>query len=134
MKQTTSLQETVDNDGIQIDSSGGSDVYLTISLYVPIVVTEVTIEHISHELSLDWKSAPKDFVVYGSNDKSFNHDIFVLGTNMFDDKGKTLQTFEMIKTQKTFKFVKFVIQSNYGAEYTCLYRVRVHGTQDVSLH
>ena len=109
-----------------------SDVYVTISLYAPIIVTHVTIEHINRELVLNWNSAPKEFVVYGSNNQGFN-DPKVLLTETFDINGHYLQTFETsVQSKRSFQYIKFSISSNYGSEYTCIYRLRVHGIPEES--
>ncbi|KHJ83241.1 hypothetical protein OESDEN_17062 [Oesophagostomum dentatum] len=53
----------------------------------------------------------------------------LLGDFTYDIKGAPLQFF-VIKTQPDYpvKIIEMEVTSNYGAEYTSLYRLRVHGS------
>ena len=51
-----------------------------------------------------------------------------LGRFKFDLTGNAIQTFEMSNKPKPYRMVRIVVDSNSGnPDYTCLYRVRVHG-------
>lgn len=51
------------------------------------------------------------------------------GTFEYDKEGKPIQYFEVLHpSTKGFRLVRLKIYSNWGnMEYTCVYRVRVHG-------
>lgn len=54
----------------------------------------------------------------------------VLGSFVYEINGKALQTFELpdIGVKANYGHVELHVLSNYGhAEYTCVYRFRVHG-------
>ncbi|WWC89963.1 uncharacterized protein L201_004892 [Kwoniella dendrophila CBS 6074] len=123
---------------------------LGVMLTKKIVPTHFTIEHAPKELALDMKSAPKVIQVMGVIDneedkKKFTEywtendisdatipDHLPLGTVTYDAKSiSNIQTFpiseEIPKLGISIGIVIFKIESNYGGDFTCLYRVRVHG-------
>ncbi|KAL8175414.1 UNVERIFIED_CONTAM: hypothetical protein K2H54_023872 [Gekko kuhli] len=108
----------------------GSQGHLVIRLSMMIHPTAFTLEHISKSLSprgsID--SAPKDFAVYGLEDE-YQEEGVLLGQYMYDHDGKSLQMFQVMEAvDKAYQMVELKILSNWGnAEYTCLYRFRVHG-------
>uniref|UniRef100_A0A672FT88 SUN domain-containing protein n=1 Tax=Salarias fasciatus TaxID=181472 RepID=A0A672FT88_SALFA len=103
----------------------GSSGFLVIRLSMRIRPTAVTLEHISRALapSRQLLSAPRDFSVYvragaapGLDHESEERGT-LLGTFSYDQDGDALQTFLV------------TVLSNWGhPDYTCLYRIRVHGT------
>ncbi|XP_029954682.1 SUN domain-containing protein 2-like [Salarias fasciatus] len=109
----------------------GSSGFLVIRLSMRIRPTAVTLEHISRALapSRQLLSAPRDFSVYGLDHESEERGT-LLGTFSYDQDGDALQTFLVTDdSQKTFQIVEVQVLSNWGhPDYTCLYRIRVHGT------
>ncbi|XP_047446368.1 SUN domain-containing protein 2-like [Mugil cephalus] len=107
----------------------GRQGYVFISLSHPVIVTHVTLGHISGMQSPTGfpYSAPKMFSVYGL--KKVNGEATSLGTFVYDANGESLQTFKSsINNKSVLRFVKLQIESNWGhPEYTCLYNFRVHG-------
>ncbi|KAM3826518.1 SUN domain-containing protein 1 isoform 7-T9 [Vipera latastei] len=108
----------------------GSQGYLVIRLSMMIYPTSFCLEHIPKSLSPTGNitSAPKDFLVYGLENE-YQEEGILLGQYTYDQDGEPLQMFPVSKiTEKAFQIVELRIFSNWGhAEYTCLYRFRVHG-------
>ncbi|XP_015272793.1 PREDICTED: SUN domain-containing protein 1 isoform X2 [Gekko japonicus] len=108
----------------------GSQGHLVIRLSMMIHPTAFTLEHISKSLSPrgNIDSAPKDFAVYGLADE-YQEEGVLLGQYTYDHDGKSLQIFQVTEAvDKAYQIVELKILSNWGnAEYTCLYRFRVHG-------
>jgi SUN domain-containing protein 1/2 len=125
----------------------GDKGFVDVRLREAVVVNAVTVEHVHADVAYDLSSAPKQFAVSGwnrtrepppvavgsgrSNKEPRSHDFggplrYELGDNL---RGAT-QTFSFDeKNAKAVDHVRFEVLSNYGnAEYTCLYRLRVHGT------
>ncbi|KAM3844882.1 SUN domain-containing protein 5-like [Vipera latastei] len=107
----------------------GSDGQAVIKLPEKVHLTAVTVQHISKAIAFSEgiTSALKDFLVYGLNDETKEE--ILLGTFMYDTEKELIQTFQLKNEQeKAFQYVKIKVQSNWGnPEYTCIYRVRVHG-------
>ena len=124
----------------------GDKGFVDVRLREAVVVTAVTVEHVHADVAYDLSSAPKRFAVSGwnrtrepppvavgsssKNGEKAPHDFggplrYELGV----ERGAT-QTFSFDeKNARAVDHVRFEILSNYGnAEYTCLYRLRVHGT------
>ncbi|CAB1341979.1 unnamed protein product [Coregonus sp. 'balchen'] len=92
-----------------------------LALSHPVHVTHVTVEHISAAISATGhiKSAPKDFAVYGM--ATDREEGTRLGTFMFNQAGDP-------NLNSVYHYVELRILSNWGhQEYTCVYRIRVHG-------
>uniref|UniRef100_A0A336LHJ6 CSON014409 protein n=1 Tax=Culicoides sonorensis TaxID=179676 RepID=A0A336LHJ6_CULSO len=105
--------------------------YLVIQLSRSIHVTGFTVEHIPKTLAPNGTidSAPKDFVVMGLTHE-FDKEPAHFGTYEYQSEGEPLQYFPV--QNKTivvpYEFVEMRIDSNHGnTNYTCLYRIRVHG-------
>ena len=107
---------------------GGGDGTLGIKLSHPVVVQNVTIEHIPKEISLTGSidSAPKKFTIHGLSPSSNQWSSAELGSFTFDMDGESTQIFNL-ENAKIFHAVQFHFKSNWGNEHTCIYRVRVHG-------
>ncbi|XP_074850816.1 SUN domain-containing protein 3-like [Carettochelys insculpta] len=107
----------------------GSQGQVVIKLPEKIYPTAVTVQHISKAISPsgDVTSAPKDVAVCGLHEETGEETL--LGTFMYDSEKETIQTFQLkSELSKSFIYVKFNVLSNWGnSEYTCVYRVRVHG-------
>ena len=106
-----------------------------------VTVSAITIEHIpkvrrkvllSQKQQLfqelapneDISSAPRNLTISGySLDDKFHH----LGSFQYELGGSPVQTFTIMNNMR-FSRVKMDINTNWGnAEYTCVYRIRVHG-------
>ncbi|KAJ5078592.1 sad1/unc-84-like protein-related [Anaeramoeba ignava] len=106
----------------------GDKGFLAVRLFRKIIPTQITIEHVPKAVSPDFSSAPKDFSIFAYSN-SFDSDPIFLGnfTFVFDDSYLP-QTFNIPDNlQVPIEVVKFDFNSNYGKEFTCVYRVRVHG-------
>uniref|UniRef100_T1HHR3 SUN domain-containing protein n=1 Tax=Rhodnius prolixus TaxID=13249 RepID=T1HHR3_RHOPR len=109
---------------------GGDKGTVVMQLISQVLITHVSLEHISAKLSPtgDISSAPKEFVLKGlaSIDDKVPH---TYGTFMYSNSGPTLQTFTVQNpTPKPYEIVEFSVLSNHGnKEFTCIYRVRIHG-------
>ncbi|NXD79887.1 SUN1 protein, partial [Halcyon senegalensis] len=108
----------------------GSLGYLVVKLSMKIYPTAFTVEHIPKTLSPSGNisSAPRNFSVYGLDDE-YQEEGKLLGQYIYDQEGEPLQMFPVMeKSEKAYQIVELRIFSNWGhAEYTCLYRFRVHG-------
>jgi SUN domain-containing protein 1/2 len=103
---------------------------VVIQLSMEIFVSAVTLEHIPRSLSpfnrID--SAPKDFIIKVLESEK-DHEGHLLGNFTYVDSGPSIQTFNTIPMDRSFRFILFEVLSNHGnPEYTCVYRLRVHGT------
>ncbi|CAB1452033.1 unnamed protein product [Pleuronectes platessa] len=107
----------------------GAQGTLAITLSNPVKITDVTVDHIARYISPSGsiKSAPKEFELYGMRDISGKRTL--LGTFTYDQSGESTQTFQLPNpTDDIYRGVEMHVLSNWGqAEYTCLYRFRVHG-------
>ncbi|XP_043836732.1 SUN domain-containing protein 5 [Dromiciops gliroides] len=109
----------------------GDSGQVVIRLARKIFLTNITIQHIPKTISLSGNldTAPKDFVVYGINDKS-REETF-LGAFLFQPEN-SIQMFPLKNTlSKPFNCMKLKILTNWGnPHFTCIYRVRAHGTMN----
>jgi len=126
---------------------------LTVKLAAPILITAVTVEHLAAVFSESGgDSAPKDFKVFAypdaasletavalasandsnssSSSPATNLTPMLVGT--YDlSRADPVQVFPLkAPTSTPMQFVRLEVASNYGnPEYTCLYRLRVHGNE-----
>ncbi|WKY16326.1 hypothetical protein Q1695_001195 [Nippostrongylus brasiliensis] len=104
--------------------------YITISLSHAINVTSISYEHIGAHQTPNGErpSAPKNFKIWAYKSEADMATRVLLGEFVYDIKSTPLQFF-VIKTQPDYpvKIIEMEVTSNYGAEYTSLYRLRVHG-------
>jgi hypothetical protein len=134
----------------------GSQGGLGIRLSESVLVTDVSVEHVHREVSKNIGSAPKDWSLYAliSDDaaraqvESINSGLYdslppanlprgyaLLVKGVYDinnEEGRTIQTVPVPAAIRRLNIpieqVVFAVASNWGnPEYTCLYRVRVHG-------
>ena len=105
---------------------------LTISLPSAISVSEVLVEHIPPTITSDpTSSAMKEFRVLGFEDTGAFGELWELGSFVFNNVGPSIQRFAIPTTldgQNVPKLnsIAFAVDTNWGGDYTCLYRVRVH--------
>ena len=93
-------------------------------------MTEVMIDHAPRSV-VDGKSALKKFRVVGYEDIGAFGEPLELGSFEYDSK-LGLQSFAIPTSVggadvPKLKAVSLAVDSNLGAEYSCLYRFRVHG-------
>ena len=107
---------------------------MDVRLREAVAVEAVTLEHIHRYIAYDITSAPKTVAVLGWNRTKTPSDgrAVDFGAVRYDlasDRG-TMQTFNLTKNAgAVVDHVRFHVKSNYGnEEWTCLYRLRVHGT------
>ncbi|KAJ6669473.1 hypothetical protein lerEdw1_000021 [Lerista edwardsae] len=108
----------------------GSEGQVVVKLPEKVQPTAVTVQHISKVVSPSGgvTSALKDFLVYGIED-DVNKEEILLGSFTYDTEKEAIQTFQVKNEQsQSFMYIKFHVKSNWGnPEFTCIYRVRVHG-------
>ena len=57
-------------------------------------------------------------------------DFVQLGNVEYDIHYKAVQTFRLENSAEYFQKVRFNVESNWGnPNYTCIYRIRIHGQQ-----
>ncbi|XP_077201390.1 SUN domain-containing protein 3-like [Paroedura picta] len=107
----------------------GSEGQVVIKLPDKIHPVAVTVQHISKAIAPNGNitSALKDFVVSGLDDETDEE--ILLGTFKYDIEKEIIQTFQFKNEHsREFLYIKFKVQSNWGnPEFTCIYRLRVHG-------
>jgi len=105
---------------------------LAVRLAAPLLVSHVTIDHISPAIAYNIGSAPRRIQLWGYADANGSGERVDLGIVEYiydaEQTFNTAQTFEAAH-DAPIAAVAFEVLSNYGNEqFTCLYRVRVHGT------
>ncbi|NWJ11442.1 SUN3 protein, partial [Crypturellus undulatus] len=117
----------------------GSQGQVVIRLPAPIQPTAVTMQHIYKDVSPSGSvsSAPRDFTVSvtcflcftlkGVQEEGDEENL--LGTFTYNVEKEAIQTFPLKhELSRAFQYIKLKVQSNWGnMEYTCIYRVQVHG-------
>jgi len=112
------------------DGFRGEYATLTVALSQQITVTEVMIDHAPRSIA-DGKSALKMFRVFGYEEIGAFGEPWELGSFQYNSN-LGLQTFSIpssiggVEVPK-LRAVSLAVDSNWGAEYSCLYRFRVHG-------
>jgi len=115
------------------DNKHGNFGTLTIRLPKPVKVRSVVIEHPPKGLTDQIKSAIKAFRIIGYVDPTTEGESWTLGSFTYNINDKRpLQEFPV--AQDVFgtpvpplQSITLAIDSNWGLEYSCLYRFRVHG-------
>ncbi|XP_026825512.1 SUN domain-containing protein 1-like [Ooceraea biroi] len=109
----------------------GSSGSVVIRLLGYVYVSGISLEHISSSISPtgETDTAPKDFSVWGLTDVE-DKQPFAFGRFTYDNTGPPLQYFEVQeRANKAYDIIELKVHSNSGnPEYTCIYRIRVHGT------
>ncbi|XP_076757221.1 klaroid protein-like [Xylocopa sonorina] len=109
----------------------GSSGSVVIQLLGPVCVSGVSLEHIPQSISPtgETSTAPKDFSISGLTSVD-DTDPFFFGEFTYDNTGPPVQYFEVQnKPKNAYEIIELMVRSNSGnKEYTCIYRVRVHGT------
>ncbi|PKK73864.1 hypothetical protein RhiirC2_656949 [Rhizophagus irregularis] len=114
----------------------GTKGQIAIKLSRSIVLTHVTYQHISREVSIDpILSAPYEFELWEEKNSLgiFKNDFkFFLGSYQYDINGSPTQTFTLpdsiAKSNKRISAIMMRVKSNHeNPPFTCLYRLQVHG-------
>jgi len=126
------------NYNVPNDFKRGNFGTLSIRLPSPILVESVIIEHPPIHLTDQADSAIRSFRVVGYEDGKASSKAWNLGSfeySLGDNKNRNeyIQEFEVASTVfgkeiPPLHSISLAIDSNYGHEYACLYRFRVHGT------
>ncbi|XP_031413371.1 sperm-associated antigen 4 protein-like [Meleagris gallopavo] len=102
---------------------------VVIRLPAEILPACVTLRHVDPELTPAGfsSSAPGEFAVFGLDVDS--EEEVPLGSFSFNVRKAPLQTFLLENNHsRAFRYIKVLVKSNWGhPEYTCIYRVQVHG-------
>jgi SUN domain-containing protein 1/2 len=124
----------------------GSRGYISFLITYPIIPSSFTLEHVSRALMIDQSSAPRTFTVFGFSDPD-DHNGDWLGDFEYKIDGNVIQNFivekfapgkdadnekrvTIIDKRRANGYRVFNVRftNNYGNEqYTCVYRLRVHG-------
>ena len=112
------------------DGLRGEYATLTVALSQKIIVTEVMIDHAPRSI-VDGKNAVKNFRVIGYEDSGAFGEPWELGSFEYDSK-LGMQTFAVPASVggtnvPKLKAISLAMDSNWGGDYSCLYRFRVHG-------
>jgi len=144
--QQTTLKEQLkekqlyqNDDSVPDDFKRGNFGTLTIRLPTPIYVESVIIEHPSKLFTGQSDSAIRSFRIVGYEDDMASSKAWNLGSFEYkvqkNKQNDFLQEFEVATTVfgkeiPRLHAISLAIDSNYGHEYACLYRFRVHGYEE----
>lgn len=114
-------------------------VQLSVGLGHEMFPDQVTIEHLPKEASLDYTTAPKDIELWAKTNEqveSFSEcglgprGFVCLGKFKYNIHGPThTQTFNLdINLREPVTKTLLRVTDNWGADHTCIYRVRLHGS------
>ncbi|XP_020279706.1 tetratricopeptide repeat protein 39C-like [Pseudomyrmex gracilis] len=109
----------------------GSSGSVVIRLLGHVHISGVSLEHISSSISPtgETATAPRDFSIWGLLDLE-DEKPFLFGRFVYDNTGSPLQYFDVEnRANEAYEIIELKVHSNSGnPEYTCIYRLRVHGT------
>ncbi|XP_011298534.1 SUN domain-containing protein 2-like [Fopius arisanus] len=109
----------------------GSTGSVVIELLGSVYISGITLEHISPSISPtgETSTAPRDFSLWGLKHKEDTEGI-LFGEFTYDNCNSPVQYFKVENPAKDpYEVVEVKIHSNSGSpDYTCIYRIRVHGT------
>lgn len=108
----------------------GQEGAVTVQLLETVLVTKVSLEHAARDLlpEASLASAPREFSLWGVPDEPADS-LHFFGKFEYLTSGPEVQTFTVPnQTPKPFRVVEFRVLSNHGhPDFTCVYRLRVHG-------
>jgi SUN domain-containing protein 1/2 len=124
----------------------GAQGFVTVRTKYRVRVSHVTLQHLHPAASVNPGTAPRRVRVIGLTAEQANthtdkqhptdasgaagDELGAVEYHVAEDplQQRSVQTFAVRDTGKAYQFIKFQVDSNHGAEdFTCLYRVRVHG-------
>ena len=110
------------------DNKQRHPIYIIFKLRARIHINGITIEYIHPNLlQNDTGSAPKEMSLELSKD-GYHYYPYQNQTLLYNPYDGSSKYFELeTPTKQRYKYVKLNVVSNHGADYTCLYRVQVHG-------
>lgn len=117
------------------DHKRGNYGTLTISLPAPVHVESVVIEHPSKDITEQVTTAIRSFRIIGYMDPEANEKAWTLGSFEYNINDKDpMQEFKVATDifgtpVPPLHSITLAIDSNWGFDYACLYRFRVHGTE-----
>jgi len=141
LKDQLKERELFENDdSVPNDFKRGNFGTMTIRLSEPTQVYSIIIEHPPFHMTEQAESSIRSFRVVGYEDemassKSWNLGSFEYSLKENMENNAYLQEFETATTVfgkaiPPLNAISLAIDSNYGHEYACLYRFRVHGTEE----
>lgn len=141
LKDQLKERQLFENDDlVPNDFKRGNFGTLTIRLSEAILVDSVIIENASLRVTKQPESAIRSFRVVGYEDELASSKAWNLGSFEYNLKENTenneyLQRFEVAtkvfgKEIPPLRAISLAVDSNYGHDYACLYRFRVHGTKE----
>eukprot|EP01084_Bolivina_argentea_P021401 39763_1 len=119
-------------DCTPLKQNDNQNVYIILRLRQSMFVNGITIEYIRPSLAQNKiTSAPKNMTLELSQDGYHYYKAFsgYLLYNPLVDGAKKYFEFS-VKTKHKYQFAKLNVLSNHGAEYSCIYRVQIHGVVD----
>ena len=108
----------------------GTTGQVAIRLSRAIWIDGITIGHVSKSLAYDIQTAPKEFELWGLDNRSQDKRGTLILTGTYSISGSTnYQEFSVLPQKKQlFSEVVLKVKSNHGnADLTCVYRIQVHG-------
>jgi len=115
-------------------SFAGNKGFMIIQLPTHIEPLHFTIDHIAKSIATEFGSAPREFEVYGIDSRHDDPTLATLLLRSTFDYSRTTQTFAVQEVTPNVWYDRFRLEilSNHGhADYTCVYRFRIHGNQQV---
>jgi hypothetical protein len=120
------------------ERKGGRYATLTVQLGQPVHVTNVVVEHAPKELTNEPETAIQQFRILGYEDADATSEPWNLGSFQYDiDAPRILQQFQVANHANgelipKLQSIALAIDSNWGSNYSCLYRFRVLGGDEPS--
>lgn len=106
---------------LALDGAAG---WVEVELRTRLQLSAMTLEHVHPALTYDIGTAPAGFALLAA-DEGRNE---TLAEGAFALTGSPVQTFPALSGGLPVRRVRLVLRGNQGASYTCLYRLRVHGS------
>jgi len=133
-RKRVTIKEWAGEHDIKNGADRGEYATLAVKLSEPVYVTSVVIEHTPMSVSKNRESAIRKFRVIGFQEDDASGEPWHLGTALYNPlKKPSLQEFNMKSELENgmpipmMEAVVLAIDSNWDADYSCLYRFRVHG-------
>jgi SUN domain-containing protein 1/2 len=127
------LTAAFETPGHCLPLSGGGGAWVDVALREAVHVTAASPEHVPAAIAFDAASAPRRFELHALRDGGGEGALLVAGSyeaRAGDEAAAPVQTFAAGASAAAgaVSRVRLALRSNHGGDYTCLYRLRVHGT------